>query len=311
MSLATTETNLEYIDEHVDLPFDAKASTLALLQQAKEHCDGCRLYKALEVVKNAETQQENDSLLNDLRSIPLVKEIKRKTELCDRILGAVRNSASWSEVSCGSDVVIKYTSNGSGNLHSFMIEAVLDAPVLNVVAVINEVDLYSSWMPGLSHSMQLNSLSMFEKIIYLDYAIPWPLANREFVMEAFGVHLAEKNQLLIAVQSCHDQSKFVLPPRTPRKKKILGEMNMSGYLIEPISASSTKVTMVMDLDPKLDTVPDWLMNFATGKIFRFFLKNMEKNAKFSPTSNYAQRIKKNAELYEFLNQQIKHSKHVE
>ena len=144
-------------------------------------------------------------------------------------------------------------------------------------------------------------MSRFEKIVQLEYEVPF-ISNRDVVLEAFGVHCVEEQALLIGLQSIDEHPFVELPPNDG--KKVRGQMNVSGYYIEPVSDNETRVTMLMNFDPKLPVLPPWLMNVATGKILQWFFYYMEKAAEFDANSIYHERVQGDPEVYEHVKNTI-------
>ena len=62
------------------------------------------------------------------------------------------------------------------------LEGVVNAPIMNLLAVISEIELFKEWLPVIKQSQMLHSVSHFRKLAYFRYKLPWPLKSREIFL---------------------------------------------------------------------------------------------------------------------------------
>jgi hypothetical protein len=63
------------------------------------------------------------------------------------------------------------------------IEGIVNAPMMNVVTIIGEVEQYKQWMPITPISDVLHSLTPVRKLVYLKNTLQWPFWSREIFLE--------------------------------------------------------------------------------------------------------------------------------
>jgi hypothetical protein len=59
------------------------------------------------------------------------------------------------------------------------LEEVFEASLINLVAVIGEVQLFKKWVPLMRQSDLLADVSYLRKFMYFRNAMPWPMKSRE------------------------------------------------------------------------------------------------------------------------------------
>ena len=62
---------------------------------------------------------------------------------------------------------------------SVYIEAVINAPLMHLFAVLGEVELFTSWVPITAESKIIASLTHLRKLGYFLNNFPWPMYRRE------------------------------------------------------------------------------------------------------------------------------------
>lgn len=54
------------------------------------------------------------------------------------------------------------------------LEQVIDAPLLNLFALLSEIDLFKNWMPGTDSTTFIADISPFRKCAHFKSSMPWP-----------------------------------------------------------------------------------------------------------------------------------------
>lgn len=58
--------------------------------------------------------------------------------------------------------------NEEGNpIHSIKIEGIINSPLFNVLAVFNEDQLYTEWIPFLKEANKIKQVSLYRKIVHM------------------------------------------------------------------------------------------------------------------------------------------------
>jgi hypothetical protein len=240
------------------------------------------------------------------------KELTRQIEVVNRLRKIIFDSegtssefevmqltrffSDWGVISDKNGVKIQYNPEPELATHSFKIEAIVRAPLFNLIAVVYEVELYNKWMPRVKYSKELAILSKFQKIVQLEFNSVWPIANRDSVIEGFGVDFISEDAILVVIQSVSDHVQVEVPE--PDDSVVRAVLNIGAFYIKYISDEETQIFMVMNCDPKLPVIPDWLLNFATGQVMQWIFYFMEKAASFDESSEYAERIQSNPGVYD-------------
>ena len=166
--------------------------------------------------------------------------------------------------------------------------------------------MYNEWFPLCYQANDHGAISRFHKAGRFTVSLPWPVANRDVFFVGCGVDdLTENRRLLIAAKSAavggepvHPAVRFEPPP----SGTVRAEMTNSGFCLEMSSPTTTVVTFVMRVDPKLAYVATSLLNFVMEKMVWVLLTQMTKAAQASckPGSSYAKRRESNPAVYAYL-----------
>lgn len=127
---------------------------------------------------------------------------------------------------------VLYKSIPETPLHKIRIEGVIPCPVEHVVALVFELDLYSTWVPsmmgvGLKKSYEVAhieryaaflhflpslmvslrtvpTLNRLMKIGHFIFGLPWPLRDCDIVVQGYGVDLLQEHgQLMLIARPPH------------------------------------------------------------------------------------------------------------
>ena len=112
------------------------------------------------------------------------------------ILGAFReqiagiesgSDKSWTVYKDQEELKIFYKlEEGFANCTLYM-EKVINAPMINLMAVLAEAQLYDQWIPLTKKSVVLGKVSNFRQSAEFHYKLPWPLHPRAMYIGACGI----------------------------------------------------------------------------------------------------------------------------
>lgn len=97
------------------------------------------------------------------------------------------------------------------------------------------------------------------------------------------------------------ETKAKLPPIN--KKFVRVEMRIGGFLLTPISKEKTKLSLLWNVDPKLDMIPSALVNWGLKHVALFAISLLKQHAKAIDTddkSPYIKRMQEKPDVYDFL-----------
>jgi hypothetical protein len=90
------------------------------------------------------------------------------------------------------------------NIHSIRLDGDVDAPMLTILALFHEVDLFNKWLPtysflGLKFAKCVAHPSPTELMIHLNINIPWPFSNRYCFFKCDGIDCIDEENPQIGV----------------------------------------------------------------------------------------------------------------
>jgi len=207
------------------------------------------------------------------------------------------NSSSW-KIEKETKLMKAYYKKETNNpIHSVKLEGIINSSVLNVLAVLYEVDLYSNWWPLSKDVRELKKFSKFKKIIYLVVDLPWPLWNRDCCLMSYGVDNLEDNHIFAMFRSCTpEEEKLVQVPKT--EHTVRSEWQVGGILITPISENQTKVSILVNTDPKVNFIPSSVLNLFTKILTPRMFERLKNTSESVPGSEYENRMRNKPYVYQ-------------
>jgi hypothetical protein len=259
-----------------------------------------------DLVQAFEQRMETDPAVARIRS-----EASRIRDLDD----ALRCDDGWTLVNgIARDVRTMVKTDTEMRLFQLVrMEGHVEGPLLHLLAALYEVDLWPQWMVpqtafgGLRHTVTLETLKPTHFLCYLAARMPWPVKDRALVLEVKGV-------------DCLDASKERAPQvvlllntteRFPNGHLVAGEgkgrvrthLKTSGIVLTPEVGPGgiprTLVQLVVCINPELQHLPTWVMNFFMRNLIFPFLPALRKQVPevAKPSGPYGARISANPDLY--------------
>jgi len=181
-------------------------------------------------------------------------------------------------------------------------------PVFNLLALIYEIELFKNWVPFCDQSYTLKRVKWCEKVVYLKLGLPI-LSDREGYLDGFGVdRLDENGTILIIVKTVHnnEELKRTLGITVPESKNVRMEINYFFCEIKPLSHNRLIFKAICNIDPKIDFLPGWVLNFFIRKIGSFMLAKLIRLSKDIKGTQWEANMKKeeNKGFYEFLEKRL-------
>lgn len=166
----------------------------------------------------------------------------------------------------GIKVYIK--NSDSSSIKTVKAECELETSVSVLTAVLLNVNNSKEWIYATKRVALLQQLSPTDLIYYSEVALPWPISNRDFIV-----------QLSVTQDSVTKKVKAVTtnkPDWLPRFKDIVRvEQAYSQWVITPVTNGKLHVEYELQVDPG-GCIPVWLVNmFATTGPYYTFQKLRE------------------------------------
>jgi hypothetical protein len=220
--------------------------------------------------------------------------------------GVSKEATGWSYEDChGIDVWTRAEVDGS---FSVRCRAIQQQPLFNAISLINEVDLHPLYMPHLKKASRLHEIQGCGKraqmLARYFYGLPFPLADRDTVLYAFGCNAIQVEGIegiIISAQSVPDDANdfwgYSIPPQG---KFVREKLRGLSFVLRPLDEKRTELTIVANLDKQIAFIPQSIMHYVIKDMIKGLYKNMIKlNLKFE-TTEFSKRIGSNPDFYHWV-----------
>jgi len=175
----------------------------------------------------------------------------------------------------------------------FKVDGEVDASLHNIIAMIYECDLFSTWMPGCESSEKVATLSPFRMLLHAVFQAPWPIAWRDVALIGYG-DVWDGRDVAIFCRTAQASDGVNIPEPDPAH--VRADINTGGFLLTPLKANLTRVRLVIDVDIKLAIVPQWLINQMCKNTLGYIVVLLRKRSK-TLDPEYENRITMKREIY--------------
>lgn len=171
------------------------------------------------------------------------------------------------------------------------IETVITRDLLvPLLSCLNESELYASWLPkwttptrlGVRESVKVDQVGRCSQLVVITCDCPWPLETRQVVLNAVAFDDIETRGdigVLLQTRDCEDDARV---PEKPLDEDVTRMDVDGGFLFrsvpegwataegeepcEDIGEEDILVSFAFTVDPKLDYIPTWLLNFVVRTV---------------------------------------------
>jgi hypothetical protein len=135
----------------------------------------------------------------------------------------------------------------------------------NLIAKLMDIPNYVNWVYGNKRTGIIKKINEHDIIYFTEAHLPWPIADRDLVVELTVTPATATTPLTIIAKSIQG----ILPPK-PHFIRI--PYSVATWRVTPISSNKLKIDYTFNLDPG-GSIPSWLVNMtiATGP-YKSFLK---------------------------------------
>lgn len=88
------------------------------------------------------------------------------------------------------------------------------------------------------------------------------MQTRDLAVYGVGCDMLETGHVLCVLSSIDDREEFSSQVPAVPAKHVRATMSIGGFLLTPLSAQSTRVSFVFNVDPKMNYVPAVLLNWG-------------------------------------------------
>jgi len=172
---------------------------------------------------------------------------------------------------------LKDSTTGKGA--AYHIKTSFNEPVDRILTLFNEIDLYPNWLPFVWEATRLHLVrgcgDHAQFIVFLKYALPWPIKSREAILYGFASDRIEKGQVLVCAKSIPQGTTewwgYSIPPGG---SSIRIDLSFKlGFVPHGKDYTETRMDMIIEIDPKID----WLSKKTVNYIGRQFVTQMSNN----------------------------------
>jgi hypothetical protein len=237
------------------------------------------------------------------------------------------------EVHGNRDTMIYYRVKHPENIIVCRMETPVESSLLcPLLSVLNESELYHTWMPhwnfpklGLSESKLLKDVGRGHQIISLRIDTPFPFANRECILQGIATDSidGEGNAIILSMQSLDTGKCFEMdvPPPDPgyRRVSYVGDILFRPCPVDHPAFGKSKakypegeklllISMEFSADGRVSGVPLSIINFITrtviGKQWGTLLKIAE-DVKSGKRIDHQKAIEEKKELYGWVEERVR------
>jgi hypothetical protein len=199
------------------------------------------------------------------------------------------------------------------HVHSLRLDGEVDAPVFTLLALLHEVDMFHKWIPtyaflGLEFAKLIAHPSPTELLVHLGVKVPWPFTNRYCFFHCDGIDCMDDPggaQIGVIMNNLTNEAEYDI--RDPGVKTNFHPP--SGILLTPIRDGRTMVQIVVNLDPQIALVPDWLIDIAVRNLAYLILLQIRKAVEIVKSDpEYQKRMTDpNSDFYAHIKRRIRES----
>ena len=160
----------------------------------------------------------------------------------------------WTQFQSNDEARIYYKMEDGLSCVTTYLETEVDAPLLNILSVIAEVDMFKEWAPITPVSDVLKSLTDFKKLVYLKNELSWPFSHREIFFEGGAFALLDDKSICLTLHSIKDATWFG-HPITPTQELVVTHVNKGVVNLCKLESGKCKLTLIVNIDPHMDLVP--------------------------------------------------------
>jgi hypothetical protein len=174
--------------------------------------------------------------------------------------------------------VYRWTPPGS-DLFAFRVEGEIDTTVPKLVQVLTDTEHRTAWAPALTETYVVRWISPVERIEYNRVRTPWPIRDRDFVIQG-KAEFDGQGGVELRFHSIQDET-------IGDKGPVRGEAYDSTYKLTPIDdRKRTKLEYRMLIDPK-GSLPRFIVNMYQSRFPKNLMLALQRQAHRTDLKDYA------------------------
>ncbi|MBL9039298.1 MAG: hypothetical protein JNG84_12340 [Archangium sp.] len=177
---------------------------------------------------------------------------------------------AWEESTTADDVTVFRRATPGSPIKSVKGTGVVDAPPQRVALVLVDDDRAPEWVDSLAEAKVLEQLSPTEYLEYNHASMPLIVSDRDFVTRV-TMSVDSSTGVVTMV------SRPAETPLAPERAGVVRGVLSARYIIEPVGASSSRLTVEIHTDPR-GSLPAWVVNFFQKDWARETIAGIRKQA---------------------------------
>lgn len=137
------------------------------------------------------------------------------------------------------------------SFQAFKAEALLDAPIDAVVAVMNNPQSCIEWLLNCTESYAVGKSSFHDRYVYSVNNMPWPVTDRDYVLNIHTRGNKTTGEVVVNMSAAPDM-------QATRSNRVRVEQSDTRYRFIP-EGENTRMIWLQHTDPN-GTLPGWLVN---------------------------------------------------
>eukprot|EP00286_Rhodomonas_abbreviata_P028443 CAMPEP_0181298692 /NCGR_PEP_ID=MMETSP1101-20121128/5922_1 /TAXON_ID=46948 /ORGANISM="Rhodomonas abbreviata, Strain Caron Lab Isolate" /LENGTH=344 /DNA_ID=CAMNT_0023403739 /DNA_START=1 /DNA_END=1035 /DNA_ORIENTATION=+ len=310
---STTTTNVvpEDVTKNEDSPVN-----IASQDEGKRMVEECMaLFADDKVFQASRLERRIAAEFPDLHeeNLEKLKKVSTCAEEADRMCADLDGDEGWKcvrEAAKEGDVKVWYRPEKDCAIHALRVDAIADASLEYMLVLINEVTLFKEWLPFIGGSELLARPSRCERVAWWKMWSPAAalVQHRDCCLHGTAIDgLDEDGCVLVLIrgheEGVHGVEHPELKPRTTRM-----EIKYAAVKLIPLPDGRTRVRAVGSVDPKLQVLPAWLINWIATKVCAVGMHMWESNAKRVEEGKkdcaHRQRMREDAEFYTWMTNRV-------
>lgn len=181
-------------------------------------------------------------------------------------------AGGWEVITKEDGITVSRKELPDRDLPVFRGTGVVNASVIEILAVLNDTPRNPEWMHNCHSAAKLKVVNEMVRIVYNRTSAPWPVSDRDVVLRSEAVWDPDKAVVTVRFKSI----------QSPLKSEVDGVVRMPRlvgfYRLQALSWEKTRVTYQVDADPG-GMLPDWLVSQVQNDIPLETLRNLRKQTK--------------------------------
>jgi hypothetical protein len=166
-----------------------------------------------------------------------------------------RPDDGWVQVGVQEGITVSRKRVPGDPMFAYKGEGVLNAPIGKLIAVSRDTARQPEWVNRMVAARILREITPFDRIIYIKIHSPWPVKDRDFVLESKLVVDRARKTAVFDVHSVQD-------PLGPADACcVRAEMRSNHIEMKAVDAERTSISAEAHVDPK-GALPAWLVNLV-------------------------------------------------